>query len=108
ILHGEEGILAGLRQGAVHVCLMTISPKCADELERLHREHGSEYVAGPVSGRPDAAAAATLLTYLAGPSGSIERVKPVCAAYAQEVIVVSERPRAANCLKLSINFTLCS
>lgn len=108
ILHGEEGILAGLRKGAMHLCLMTISPKCADELERLHREHGSYYIAGPVSGRPDAAAAAALLTYLAGPAAAIERVKPICAAYAKQVIVVSERPRAANCLKLSINFTLCS
>ena len=29
---GEQGILAGLRQDAVHVCLMTVSPKCADDL----------------------------------------------------------------------------
>lgn len=108
ILDGATGILAGLRKNAVHVCLMTISPKCADELERRHREHGSVYVAAPVSGRPDAAAAAALLTYLAGPPEAIERIKPVCSSYAKQIIVVSDRPRAANCLKLTINFTLCS
>lgn len=105
---GEQGLLAGMRPGAVHVCMMTISPRCADELERLHAGQGSHYVAGPLSGRPDAAAAGALLTYLAGPTQAVERVKPVCAAYAKQIVVVSERPRAANCLKLSINFTLCS
>jgi 3-hydroxyisobutyrate dehydrogenase-like beta-hydroxyacid dehydrogenase len=108
VLRGDGGLLAGLRTGAVHVCLMTISPQCADELERLHRAHGSAFVAGPVSGRPDAAAAGSLLTYLAGPAAAIDAVRAVCAAYANRVVVVSERPRAANCLKLSVNFTLCS
>ncbi|MBX3695119.1 MAG: NAD(P)-dependent oxidoreductase [Steroidobacteraceae bacterium] len=108
IIEGEEGILAGLRPGAVHVCLMTISPTCADTLERMHRAHGSHYVAGPVSGRPDAAAAGKLICYLAGPADAVQRAQPVCAAFSSQVIAVSERPRAANCLKLSINFTLCS
>jgi 3-hydroxyisobutyrate dehydrogenase-like beta-hydroxyacid dehydrogenase len=108
MMRGAEGLLAGLRPGAVHLCLMTISPQCADELERMHQAHGSGFVSGPVSGRPDAAAAGTLLTYVAGASDALEAVKPVCRAYADNVIVVGDRPRAANCLKLSINFTLCS
>jgi 3-hydroxyisobutyrate dehydrogenase-like beta-hydroxyacid dehydrogenase len=44
-LQAENGILAGLRPGAVHVCVMTISPRCADELEQIHKKHGSFYVA---------------------------------------------------------------
>ncbi len=108
IFQRDDGILMGLRKDAVHLCLMTISPQCADELERLHRAHGSAFVSGPVSGRPDAAAAGSLLTFLAGPSATIDVVKPVCAAYSNHIVVVSDRPRAANCLKLSINFTLCS
>lgn len=107
-MSGENGILAGLRKDAIHLCMMTISPRCADELEGMHARHGSHYVAGPLSGRPDAAASGSLLTYLAGPAAAIERAQPVCAAYAKQVVVVSEQPRAANCLKLSINFTLCS
>lgn len=107
-MEGDRGILAGLRPGAIHLCLMTISPQCADRLEALHRDHGSRFISGPVSGRPDAAAVGTLLTYLAGPSDAIAAVEAVCAAYATHVVVVGATPRAANCLKLSINFTLCS
>lgn len=108
VMHGADGILAGLRMDAVHVCLMTISPQCSDQLERLHLEHGSTYVAGPVSGRPDAAATGSLIAYLAGPPVAVDIVKPVCTSYANQVIFVAPQPRAANCLKLSINFTLCS
>jgi 3-hydroxyisobutyrate dehydrogenase-like beta-hydroxyacid dehydrogenase len=108
VMQGPDGLLAGLKPDAIHLCLMTISPQCADELERMHEVHGSRFVSGPVSGRPDAAAAGSLLTYLAGPADAIATVKPLCSAYANNVVVVGERPRAANCLKLSINFTLCS
>lgn len=108
VLGGADGVLASLRPCAIHLCLMTISPQCADELERMHAAHGSRFVSGPVSGRPDAAAAGTLLTYVAGPADAIEAVTPVCRAYATNIVVVGERPRAANCLKLGINFTLCS
>jgi 3-hydroxyisobutyrate dehydrogenase-like beta-hydroxyacid dehydrogenase len=105
---GEKGILAGQRNGGVHMCVTTISPRCANELERMHQEHGSDYVSGPVVGRPDAAASGTLLSYLAGPAAAIEKLKPVCRAYSTDVISVSDRPSAANCLKLCINYSVVS
>lgn len=108
LMRGDEGVLAGLRQSSIHVGLTTNSPNCADELESLHREHGSQFVAGPVSGRPDAAASGTLITFLAGPAAAIEHVKPVCASYSQKVVEVKGPPRLANCVKLSINLTACS
>ena len=61
-LHGDQGILAGLRPGAVHVCLTTISPRCADELEQIHKKHGSFYISGPVIGPAQAAANRTALS----------------------------------------------
>ena len=60
-VEAENGILAGLR-----VCVMTISPRCAGELEQMHKKHGSFYVAAPVSGRPEMAATGQLISYLAG------------------------------------------
>lgn len=105
---GEAGILAGLRKGAAHVCLTTISPDCADELAKLHRAHGSHYVSGPVVGRPDAAASGHLTTYLAGDAGAIEVAGPVCKAYANNVVPLSDTPRVANCMKLCVNFNAVS
>lgn len=107
-LQADQGILAGLKLGAVHLCVTTISPHCADELEQLHKKHGSFYVAGPVVGRPDAAASGQLASYLAGAPAAVEKVKPLCNAYSKQVFVISERPSIANYMKLAINFSAVS
>lgn len=104
----EDGILSGMKPGAVHVCVTTISPKCADELAELHRKHGSHYVSGPVVGRPDSAATGQLLTYLGGDAKAIEIVTPICRSYAKQVTAISDQPRVANCMKLCINFNAVS
>ena len=41
VVQAGDGVLAGMRPDAVHACVTTISPECADELESLHRGHGS-------------------------------------------------------------------
>lgn len=104
IVQAEDGILAGMKPGAVHVCVTTVSPNCADELARLHQAHGTCYLSGPVVGRPDAAASGNLATYLAGDRRAAELVTPVCRAYARQVTYLSETPRIANCMKLFVNF----
>lgn len=104
ILQAEDGILAGLKPGAIHICVTTISPECADELAELHSQHGSHYVSGPVVGRPDAAASGQLMTYLGGNAGAIEKITEVCESYAKQVIAISDKPSVANCMKLCINF----
>src|ERR1700693_3519793 len=70
---GDNGILAGMRPGTIHIGTTTISPSLSTRLGELHAAHGSHYVAGPVAGRPDAAAAGQLLTFVAGQPG---RVRP--------------------------------
>lgn len=45
---GENGYLAGIEKGAVHVSVTTITPDAADRLEKLHEEHGAHYVTGTV------------------------------------------------------------
>jgi 3-hydroxyisobutyrate dehydrogenase-like beta-hydroxyacid dehydrogenase len=100
----EGSLLSAMKPGSIHLCVTTISPACADRLAELHAKSGTRYVAGPVIGRPDAAAAAQLATYLAGAPDAVEAVKPVCASYAKLVVGISERPSVANCMKLVINY----
>lgn len=107
-LQAADGILAGLKQGAVHVCVTTISPACADQLTELHRKHGSYYVSGPVVGRPDAAAAGHLATFLAGDPKAIAVATPVCHAYSKSVTAISDKPSIANSMKLCINYNIIS
>lgn len=103
---GAEGILKRLQTGAVHVSTTTISPRCAARLAALHAAHGSDYVAAPVLGRPDAAEAGQLLSFVAGDGGAIARAHPVLSAYSQAVIPVSSTPAVANSLKLAINYVV--
>jgi 3-hydroxyisobutyrate dehydrogenase-like beta-hydroxyacid dehydrogenase len=103
---GRKGMLAGLRPGAIHIGASTISPNASDTLERLHRRKNTRYIAGPVLGRPDAAEAGKLTTFLAGDPASIERARPVIASYAPAIVVVGERPRLANVAKLFANYLL--
>jgi 3-hydroxyisobutyrate dehydrogenase-like beta-hydroxyacid dehydrogenase len=102
MVHGS--LLEGMKPGAIHLCATTISPSCAAKVSALHSKSGTRYVSGPVIGRPDAAAAGQLATYLAGAHDAIEAVKPVCGSYAKLVVEISEQPSVANCMKLIVNY----
>ena len=101
---GENGILAGLKPNGIHVDMSTVSPDISKELTPLYNERGSHFVASPVFGRPEAAAAAKLWICPAGPAVAIDRCRPLFEAMGQGVIVVGEEPYLANVLKLVGNF----
>ena len=104
VVSGPDGILAGMRPGAVHIGTSTISPTLSDELGRMHAAAGRQYIAGPVVGRAPAAVVAQLLTFVAGDAERIEASRPVIAAYAPLIFVVGERPSQASIAKLIANF----
>jgi 3-hydroxyisobutyrate dehydrogenase-like beta-hydroxyacid dehydrogenase len=105
---GDNGILAGMRPGAIHVGTTTISPSLSTQLAELHCANGSHYVAGPVAGRPDAAAAGKLFTFVAGKPEWLERCRPVMNAYANRIIPMGENPATAMSMKLVGNFMVAS
>jgi 3-hydroxyisobutyrate dehydrogenase-like beta-hydroxyacid dehydrogenase len=104
MFHPASPGLEAMRPGAVHLCVTTISPACADRLEALHAGQGSRYVSGPVVGRPDSAASGKLAQFLAGDAGAVAEIEPVCHAFAQQVIALPGPARVANSQKLCINF----
>lgn len=108
IVRGPAGIIAAMPAGAVHLCVTTISPECADELDELHRQSGTRFVSGPVAGRPDSAAAGQLITFLGGDAQAIAAVTPVCQAYARRVVPLAGPPGRANSMKLCVNYTAVS
>jgi 3-hydroxyisobutyrate dehydrogenase-like beta-hydroxyacid dehydrogenase len=57
---GEDAIIAHLRRGAIHLSMSTISVALSKRLALAHAQAGQRYVAAPVFGRPDMAAAAKL------------------------------------------------
>ena len=105
---GDDGIIASLRPGATHVSSSTISVALSERLTASHAKAGHLFVAAPVFGRPEAAAAAKLFVVAAGAPATLQAVSPVFDAMGQRTFVVSEDPKAANLVKLSGNFLIAS
>jgi 3-hydroxyisobutyrate dehydrogenase-like beta-hydroxyacid dehydrogenase len=106
VVLGDGGVIASLAAGAVHVSSSTISVALSNRLAEGHRKAGQRYVAAPVFGRPNMAAAGQLFVIAAGEPSAIEAVGPLFAAIGQKTFIVSETPETANLIKLSGNFLI--
>ncbi|HUN72126.1 MAG TPA: NAD(P)-dependent oxidoreductase [Steroidobacteraceae bacterium] len=105
----DSGVVARATPAAVrlHVNMATISAALADELAERHAERGVGYVAAPVLGRPDVAAAGKLTVLVAGPRQAVEAAQPLLeGTIGQKVWRFGERASQANVVKLAINFLL--
>ena len=105
----DSGLLARATPAAarIHVNMATISVALADELAERHLERGVGYVAAPVLGRPDVAAAGKLTVVLAGPRQATETAQPLLeGTVAQKVWRCGDRASQANVVKLAVNFML--
>jgi 3-hydroxyisobutyrate dehydrogenase-like beta-hydroxyacid dehydrogenase len=104
---GEDGILAGLGAG-VHISMSTVAPETARRQAAAHERQGAAYLAAPVFGRPDAAAAGKLWVVVAGDAAAKERAQPVFAGCSQGVYDFGAEVAAANIVKLAGNFLIAS
>ena len=103
---GEGGIAQSLPAGRIHVSMSTISVALSERLSQMHHERGQNYIAAPVFGRPEAAAAGKLFITAAGSRDAIKTCEPLFDAIGQKTFIVSENPADANLVKLSGNFLI--
>jgi 3-hydroxyisobutyrate dehydrogenase-like beta-hydroxyacid dehydrogenase len=103
---GDGGIARRLAPGGIHVSMSTIAPSTARRLARYHAECGSAYIAAPVLGRPDRAAAGQLVISTSGPIEAKARIRPLLELMGQEIYDYGEEPGAANVVKLAANFLI--
>jgi 3-hydroxyisobutyrate dehydrogenase-like beta-hydroxyacid dehydrogenase len=108
VVFGEQGILASLAPGATHISSSTISVDLSRRLTAAHDAAEQHYVAAPVFGRPEAAAAAKLFVIAAGAPQRLEALAQVFDTIGQRTFVVSEQQHAANLVKLTGNFLIAS
>ena len=104
----DEGVLAAAHPGLIHVNLATVSVGLAKELAELHRRRNIGYVAAPVFGRPDAAAAGKLNVVVAGDPATVAKAQWVIDAIGQKSWPVGDRPESANVVKIAGNFMIAS
>ncbi|MDB5635704.1 MAG: hypothetical protein JWP51_612, partial [Bradyrhizobium sp.] len=108
VVFGEGGALSALPRNAIHISMSTISVALSDRLAEAHSKANHGYVAAPVFGRPEAAAAAKLFVVAAGPEATLARCYPLFDALGQQTFVISAKPSEANLVKLSGNFLIAS
>jgi 3-hydroxyisobutyrate dehydrogenase-like beta-hydroxyacid dehydrogenase len=106
VVFGPGKILEALPAGAIHISASTISVAISRWLTAVHREKKQHYVAAPVFGRPEAAAAAKLFVVAAGDGAQIERCRPLFDAIGQKTFIAGEEPAMANVVKLAGNFLI--
>lgn len=106
VTFGAGKLLESLPEGSIHLSASTISVQLSRRLAAAHREKRQHYVAAPVFGRPEAAAAAKLFVVAAGPQSQIERCQPLFDSVGQKTFVAGEDPAMANVVKLAGNFLI--
>ncbi|MDR6941294.1 NAD(P)-dependent oxidoreductase [Mucilaginibacter pocheonensis] len=103
---GDQGILEGLPEHALHISMSTVSPETAEQLAALHNEAGSHYLAAPVFGRPEAAEARKLWICVSGDQHAKDTAKPVLDCLGQGIIDFGEATGGANVIKIAGNFMI--
>jgi 3-hydroxyisobutyrate dehydrogenase-like beta-hydroxyacid dehydrogenase len=95
-----KGLASGLKDGAIHLSMSTISTATASRLATEHARYGQSYVAAPVFGNPDAARARQLFIVAAGAAADVKRCQPLFDSIGQKTFVVGDDPSLANLVKL--------
>jgi 3-hydroxyisobutyrate dehydrogenase-like beta-hydroxyacid dehydrogenase len=103
VVLGQDGVIASLSPGALHVSTSTISVGLSQRLTEIHARNAQQFIAAPVFGRPDAAAAGRLFVVAGGEPAALKNAAPLFNAIGQRTFVISDTPKAANLVKLSGN-----
>jgi 3-hydroxyisobutyrate dehydrogenase-like beta-hydroxyacid dehydrogenase len=105
---GEDGLAEALGKDGLHISMSTVSPETSRKLAQEHARRGSLFLAAPVFGRPDAAAARKLWICQSGSAAAKQRAQPVLEALGQGIHDFGTEPGAANVVKLCGNFLILS
>ncbi len=101
IVYGGDGILAGMKKGAVYCDHTTASAIVAREIDAKARDLGIGFLDGPVSGGQAGAENGALTVMVGGEKKDFDVVEPVAQAYAKAVTLMG--PAGAGQLTKAVN-----
>lgn len=102
---GPDGLIAGLRPGAVYADLSTISPDASRALAERVAEAGATMLDAPVSGSPATLAEGRLAIMIGGDEDAFERIKPILLDIGPKVTRIGGNGMALQ-TKIAINLAL--
>jgi len=100
VVFGPHGLAAGMKPGAIHLSMSTISTDAASSAAKEHARHAQGYVAAPVFGNPDAAKARQLFIIAAGAAPDVARCRQLLEKLGQRIFAIGDDPSHANLIKL--------
>ena len=101
VAYGDDGILAGMKAGAVFVDHTTASADVAREVDAAAREKGLGFLDAPVSGGEAGAQNGALTVMVGGDQSNFDTAEPVMQAYARAVTLLG--PAGAGQLTKMVN-----
>ena len=93
VVYVDKGVLANLSRGAIHISSSTISVNLSERLAVDHAAVGQRFIAAPVFGRPDVAAAGKLYVITAGEPDAIAAAGNLFDAIGQGTFNFPKRQR---------------
>lgn len=90
VVSGANGVLSGIRAGALFIDMSTISPSVARDLYQIMQQQGVEALDAPVSGGQVGAEAATLSIMVGGTANAFQRALPVFQAMGKNIVHMGE------------------
>jgi 3-hydroxyisobutyrate dehydrogenase-like beta-hydroxyacid dehydrogenase len=102
---GEDGVLAGLREGTVWADISTIAPDASVALSERVRATGAWFLDCPVSGSPATLAAGEMSVMVGGDRAAFEHIEEVLHAIGPKVTYIGPNGQAIL-TKVAINLAL--
>lgn len=99
---GSDGVISGLRPGAIAVDMSTVGPDTIATLNVSIKDAGGSLVDAPVSGSVDFAEKGTLLVMVGGQSDDVARVRPYLEIMGSTVVYLGASGSGAG-MKLAVN-----
>lgn len=86
VLLGEDGVLAGLRPGAIVVDCSTAIPSSTARIAAAVRAAGGRFIDAPMTRTPKEAAQGRLNLLVGGDAADVEECRPLLACFAENIV----------------------
>jgi 3-hydroxyisobutyrate dehydrogenase-like beta-hydroxyacid dehydrogenase len=105
VAHGPDGLIAGLRAGAVYADMSTISPAASRAVAASVEAAGATMLDAPVSGSPTTLKEGKLAIMVGGPAQALERIRPVLLDVGPTITHIGANGTAVQ-TKIAVNLAL--
>jgi len=102
VVFGANGLLEGLKPGAVYIDCSTVDPETSRKLGAAAKNKGADFLDAPVGGSKDAAATGQLTMMIGGDEAVLEKVRPVLEKLSRKITYAGGTGHGAG-LKLCFN-----